>query len=224
MKITELNSLTEDADLKALLKQAVWDLGPLSSLEQKALEAVAQAEGEVNRLRRLAVKLNAESMDASRLYREAKRKFLANVAADLPGVDSNRGSLNRLADKSRDVTDALSYVHSFALPGAQVALIEAKIAERRAAADHLEAKAVSQKLAVALAGREAMAFDPGAQVSFFVKDEFGTVTSESLSEKQMREVYEIRAKEVDALQLELQRFNEATENEQQLVAPNLFGR
>jgi hypothetical protein len=221
MRVSALESLNTDCDLQEELRQALADVEAAKLTHGQTLESLANAEGERQRVQGLVAQFSAAAAQQTRLYAESKRNFLATVTSGKAGVDVSDASLERAARSKRRTIDILSYATSFALPVAQADELRARIAERLAEADRIEAESVSMKLASVVASMSALSFDPGTTLAWRQQSADG-VESTSMSEQMLKRVSEIRNGEVGALEKELSSLLTASTLEQSTLAGALF--
>lgn len=163
----------------------------LSAVRYALNHSVAKMNAELVNLRR-------EAFEATAMDKPANAKPLF---AKIHALESDRN----------DALNCLSYVTSFSLNDAEIALVDANATERESTAKVLARQALDARKASLAAAEAAKQQDPGISINF------GNANSQRLLEQSRA-----AQREADALRESLVKMRTDAQNEKQLVAGGLF--
>jgi hypothetical protein len=210
MFLQEMESPAWREDLPGALARAKADIPGLKEKLRAAEARLGKATAESNRLLALSGTLNSKIGFLTAKATEEKRRALDECVCGRG--DPNFSGYRKIRAGREDASACLSYLGSFVQNDAAEEELAARIEEREATADLFEAQATVQRLAMAVAAREAFAFAPGATIA----------TEGSWSAGQMARVNAMRSTELPELRRSLQELRARAARERELISPNLF--
>jgi len=211
VKIHELP--TNSKDMPAALERATAALIPLRKAVATAEERVIAARAEVERLARKTAAMRQAMNGLHVLCREQKEKAMAAAACEDPAAEkrawSDYGQTRVAAVRSRESS---LFLTAWIAPDADLRLLEAELAERKAVADLHEGLATAKRAELLVAMGPAAAIDSGLGV-----DLIGTQ-----SQKLLDRCVQIRRDEIPRIEAAIRDHRRRVAAERDSLAPGLF--
>jgi hypothetical protein len=213
MYIEQLAQAKDTAQISAVLDKINGSLPKIRADVARAEEQIVTCRTEVERLSRKTATMRQQMNLLHRQARDLKREAMAAAA----GEDEARtkkcftdyGGARVSYQRVRDCT---AFLVSFTAPDADLAELEASLAERRAVADLHEALA-AQKRAAAL-----LAMGPAAEIDKNLSLDFQGTESQKLLDRSVA----IKRDEIPAIEGRIRQHKQRIANERDAVSPNLF--